>query len=200
MRVAIVDMENVVANWGAILFRGVAAVAFGLVTMIAPGLSLIALVLAFGAYAFVDGILTLITALRGRGGNEPLWLLVLEGIAGISAGAITLFRPGISALALLYVVAAWALVTGVLEVVTAIRLRKSIQGEWLLILSGVLSVALGILLALSPGSGALALVLWIGAYALVSGALLVALSFRLRTWAKKREPVLTSSPRTVVSP
>jgi uncharacterized membrane protein HdeD (DUF308 family) len=200
MRMAIVDMENVAANWSAVLFRGLAAVAFGLVTMIAPGLSLIALVLVFGAYALVDGVLTLITALRGRGANEPLWLLVLQGIAGIGAGAITLFRPDISALALLYVVAAWALVTGGLEVVTAIRLRKSIQGEWLLILSGVLSVALAIVLALFPGPGALALVLWIGAYALVSGALLVALSFRLRSWAKKHEPLLTPSPRSVVSP
>ena len=200
MRVAIVDMENMVANWSAVLLRGVAAVAFGLVTMIAPGLSLIALVLAFGAYALVDGAFTLITALRGRGANEPLWLLALRGIAGIGAGAITLLMPGISALVLLYVIAAWALVTGVLEVVTAIRLRKIIQGEWLLILSGALSVTLGIVLALSPGPGALALVLWIGAYALVYGALLVTLSLRLRAWAKKHEPILTPSPHTVVSP
>jgi uncharacterized membrane protein HdeD (DUF308 family) len=201
MRIAIVNMDSLVANWSAILFRGLAALAFGLVTLIAPGLSLIALVLAFGAYAFVDGVFTIISGLRRRGTTDPLWLVMLQGLAGIAAGVITLLRPGISALALLYVVAAWALVTGTLEVVTAIRLRKSIKGEWLLILSGILSVALGVVIALFPGPGALALAIWIGAYAFVSGALLVTLAIRLRTRAKKHEPMMTSPPRgTVTSP
>jgi uncharacterized membrane protein HdeD (DUF308 family) len=107
-------------------------------------------------------------------------------LAGVGAGVITLLWPGITALALLYVIAAWALVTGGLEIAAAIRLRKVMTGEWLLVLAAIASIALGILLVLFPGSGALALVLWIGAYAFVSGVLFIALGFRLRSWAKSR--------------
>lgn len=187
MRIAIVDVETLAANWGAVLFRGLAAVAFGLVTVITPGLSLFALVTVFGAYAFVDGILALVSALRRRGRTDPLWRLVLQGIAGIATGVVTLIWPDISVVALLYLIAAWAIVTGGFETATAIRLRKQIKGEWLRILSGVLSVILGLVLALFPGPGALALVLWIGAYAFVSGALLIALSIRLHSFAKNHE-------------
>jgi uncharacterized membrane protein HdeD (DUF308 family) len=154
---------------------------FGLVTFFAPGISLAALVLVFGAYAFADGVLAIISAIRRERPGDRWWLLLLEGIAGIGAGIVTLLWPGITALVLLYVIAAWALVTGVLEIAAAIRLRKAIKGEWLLILSGILSVALGVLLVLFPGPGALALVIWIGAYAFVFGALLLALGLRLRS-------------------
>jgi uncharacterized membrane protein HdeD (DUF308 family) len=198
MPIAIVNTETLAANWGAVLFRGFAGVAFGLITVTAPGLSLFALVTVFGAYAFVDGVLALVSALRRRGRTEPLWRLVLQGIAGIAVGVITLIWPGISAVALLYLIAAWAIVTGGFEIATAIRLRKQIEGEWLLILNGALSVILGVVLAAFPGPGALALVLWIGAYALVSGALLIALSIRLHSWAKKHEP-FSPSPRDTVT-
>lgn len=112
------------------------------------------------------------------------WVLLLEGLAGVAAGIVTFVGPGISALALLYVIAAWALVTGVLEIAAAIRLRKIITGEWLLALIGIASVALGIMLALFPGPGALALVIWIGAYAIATGVRLVVLAFRLRSWGR----------------
>jgi uncharacterized membrane protein HdeD (DUF308 family) len=181
MRVPVIDVDSLSQNWWAVVLRGLAGMAFGLVTFFAPGISLAALVLVFGAYAFADGVLAIISAIRrDRATGERWWLLLLEGIAGIGAGVVTLFWPGITALVLLYVIAAWALVTGALEIFAAIKLRKAISGEWLLILSGILSIALGVLLVLFPGPGALALVIWIGAYAFVFGALLLALGLRLR--------------------
>jgi uncharacterized membrane protein HdeD (DUF308 family) len=180
--IPIIDVDTLARNWWVVLLRGVAGIIFGVLTFIWPELSFTALVLLFGAYAFADGVLALITAVRQRG-NDRWWLLVVQGILGMAAGVITVLWPGITALALLYLIAAWALVTGGLEIAAAIRLRKVITGEWLLVLAGVASVALGVLLVLFPGPGALALVLWIGAYALVAGVLLVMLAFRLRSWA-----------------
>ena len=179
MRVPVVDVDSLSRNWWAVSLRGLAGILFGIITFFAPGISLAALVLLFGAYAFADGVLTIISAIRRRGADR-WWLLMLNGLVGIAAGILTLVWPGITALALLYVVAAWALVTGVLEIAAAIRLRKAITGEWLLALSGVLSIALGVMLVLWPGAGALALVIWIGAYAFVFGVLLLALGLRLR--------------------
>ena len=173
-------------NWWAIALRGVAAIIFGILAFVLPGITLAALVLLFGAYALVDGVFSLVAAIRGRGGDAPWWALAIEGVAGVAAGLITFFLPGLTALILLYVIAAWALVTGVLEIVAAVRLRKTITNEWWLAGSGVLSVAFGVFLALFPGAGALALVLWVGAYAIVFGALLVALAFRLRKTDEER--------------
>lgn len=180
MAMPIVNTEVVARNWGALAVRGAVAVGFGVVTLIAPGLSLLALVLTFGVYAFADGVFAIVSAVRGRTSGAPWWMLILQGIAGIGAAVITVMWPGMTAVALVYLVAAWALVTGVLEVTAAIRLRKEIEHEWLLALSGLLSVALGVLLATFPGPGMLTLALWIGAYALISGGLLLGLSFRLR--------------------
>jgi uncharacterized membrane protein HdeD (DUF308 family) len=182
--VEVLDVETLARNWWLVLLRGVAGIIFGLGTLFAPGISLLVLVLFFGAYAFVDGILALVSVLRRRGTSDPWWWLLLEGLAGIAAGVVTLLWPGISALALLYVIAAWALVTGGFEIAAAIRLRKVLTDEWLFVLSGILSVALGVLLILFPGPGALALVLWIGAYSLVIGILLIALGLRLRSWVR----------------
>ncbi len=178
------DVDILARNWWAVLLRGVAGILFGIATFFAPAISLAVLVLLFGAYALVDGVLALISALRNRATNEQWWVLLLEGFVGIIAGIVTFVWPGITAVALLYVIAAWALVTGALEITAAIRLRKVIDHEWLLVLSGIASIALGILLALFPGAGALALILWIGAYAIVFGVLLVALGFRLRSWER----------------
>jgi uncharacterized membrane protein HdeD (DUF308 family) len=179
MRVPVVDVDGLSQNWWAVSLRGLAGILFGIITFVAPGISLAALVLLFGAYAFADGVLAIVSAVRRRG-TDRWWLLLLEGLVGIAAGILTILWPGITALALLYVIAAWALVTGAFEIAAAIRLRKAISGEWLLALSGVLSIALGVLLFLAPGPGALALVIWIGAYAFVFGALLFALGLRLK--------------------
>jgi uncharacterized membrane protein HdeD (DUF308 family) len=144
-----------------------------------PIATLAALVLLFGAYAMVDGIFNIVAAATGRGGRS-WWSLVLAGLIGIGAGLVTFFLPGLTALTLTYVIAFWAIAIGVLEVVAAIRLRKVITNEWWLGLSGAFSVIFGGLMILAPGAGALAMVLWIGAFAAIYGIALVALGLRLR--------------------
>ena len=184
MHIMVVDVEVLARNWWAVLLRGVAGIVFGILTLLSPAVSLTALVLLFGAYAFVDGLFAIVSAIRAHSTSDRWWLLLVEGVAGVAAGVLTAIWPGITALVLLYLIAAWALVTGGLEIAAAIRLRKVITGEWLLALAGILSVALGVILVLFPAPGALALVMWIGAYALVSGVLLTVLGFRLRSFGK----------------
>jgi uncharacterized membrane protein HdeD (DUF308 family) len=177
------DMTVLARNWGAIAIRGVAAILFGVLTFVVPGLTLAALVLLFGAYAIIDGIFAIVAAVRRTAtgtGTRTWWVLSLEGIVGVAAGVVTFVWPGLTALTLVYVIAAWAIVTGVLEIVEAVRLRQQITGEWWLVLGGAVSIILGGFLIAAPGAGALALVLWIGAYAIVFGVLLLALAFRLR--------------------
>lgn len=192
MGIVSVDCSTFAQNWGAVMLRGAVAIAFGLLALFVPGISFAALVLTFGAYAFVDGIFLVISAIR-RGDHTntaatPWWVMLIQGIAGIAAGVITWFAPLATALALLYIFAAWAIVTGVFEIVVAVRLRKVITGEWLLILSGALSVLLGIAMFVAPVQGAFVLMLWMGAYALLVGALHIGVAFRLRSWAKSHEP------------
>jgi uncharacterized membrane protein HdeD (DUF308 family) len=189
-RIAALDARSLAESWWAMALRGVAAIIFGLLTFVLPGLSLVALVLIFGAYAIIEGVLNVMAAVRRRPVEGPRWVLLLEGLVSIAAGIVTFALPGLTALVLLYVIAAWAIVTGVLEIVAAVRVRRQITGEFWLILSGGLSVVFGSLLMLFPGSGAVALMLWIGAYAVVFGALLVGLAFRLRRWrADERLPM-----------
>ena len=180
MPIPIVDVDTLSRNWWIVLLRGLAGICFGIITFIAPAISLAILVLVWGAYALADGILALVTAIRRRG-EDRWWVFFVEGLVGIAAGVLTLIWPGLTAIALLYLIAAWAIVTGALEIAAAIRLRKVIANEWLLGLSGIASLGFGILLILFPGAGALTVVIWIGAYALVFGALVVALAFRLRS-------------------
>ena len=171
-------------NWWMLLLRGLVAIAFGVLTWVQPGISLAALVLLFGIYALADGILGVWTAITGRKDHEDWWVLLLWGLIGIGAGVLTLVAPGVTALALLFYVAAWAVATGVLEIVAAIRLRKTIRGEFWLILSGLLSVVFGILLMAQPGAGALALLWMIAAYAVIFGIFLVILAFKVRNFGK----------------
>ena len=178
------DTMLLTQRWWTIALRGAAAVIFGILTFVSPAASLLALVVLFGVYAIVNGAINLSLSLRGPAGAPRWGSLVFESLASMVAGALTLIWPGITALVLVLLIAAWAVVTGVAQVVAAIRLRKQIRGEWLLGLAGVLSVAFGVLLFLAPAAGALAVTIWIGAYAIVFGALLVALSFRLRSWGR----------------
>jgi uncharacterized membrane protein HdeD (DUF308 family) len=187
--------DVLVRNWPLVALRGVAALLFGLMTMFQPGIGLAALVLLFGAYALADGILGVVLVVMHRNGERHWAAMLIGSILSIGAGVLTFFFPGITALSLLFLIAAWAIVMGVAQIVTAVRLRKVITGEWVLILAGLLSAAFGVLLALFPGPGALAVVLWIGAYAFVSGILLIVLSFRLRSWAR-RHPQPVPTPRT----
>lgn len=192
-RIVILDVETLAQNWWLVLLRGIAGIIFGILTFTAPGISLAVLVLFFGAYSLVDGVLATISAIRWHDEIDRWWVLLIEGLAGIAAGLVTLFWPGITALALLYVIAAWAVVTGGLEIAAAIRLRKIIDGEWLLALTGILSIAVGVLLAVFPSAGALALVIWIGAYVAAAGVLLIALAFRLRSWGRTHNPRMVHS-------
>lgn len=164
-------------HWWALALRGVFAVLFGLLTFLIPGITLLTLVLLFGAYAILDGIFDIISAVRAPGRH---WPLVLEGVVGIIIGILTFIWPGITTMVLLYLIAFWAIFTGILEIVAGIRLREVIANEWLLILMGVLSVLFGFLILIFPGAGALAIVIWIGAYALLFGIMLIALAFLLR--------------------
>ena len=179
-------------NWWALALRGLFAVLFGIMAFAWPGITLAALVLLYGAFALADGIFAIVAAVVGMPRGMPWWALLLEGVTGIAVGILTFFWPGITALALLYLIAAWALVTGVFEIAAAIRLRKEIQGEWLLALSGVLSVLFGLALVVYPGAGALAVIWLIGAYAIASGVLLIVLGFRLRSWAQPASRIATS--------
>lgn len=173
-------------SWWMLLLRGIAAIVFSILTFANPGLSLATLVLFFGAYALVDGAFGAVTAIRARHDRDDWGLLLLGGLVGIGVGVLTLFySPVITAVALLFYVAVWAVAMGVLEVVTAIRLRKVIQGEWLLGLAGIASVVLGVVLMARPAAGALTLMWAIAGYAAGLGVVLVALSFRVRSFARR---------------
>jgi uncharacterized membrane protein HdeD (DUF308 family) len=180
-------------KWWTFVVRGIAAILFGVLTFLWPGITLTALVLLFGAYALIDGVFSIAAAVTSQRGRSPWWALILKGVLGIIAAGVTVVFPGLAALALLYVIAAWALVTGAFEVAAAISLRKYIDKEWLLVLGGVLSMVFGILLMMFPGAGALALVLWIGAYMFVAGCLLVALGLKLRTWGRRQDAALRAA-------
>jgi uncharacterized membrane protein HdeD (DUF308 family) len=168
-------------NWWLLLLRGVAAIVFGVLAFMWPVLTLLTLTFLWGAYAVVDGALALWEAIAGRGGytGSRFWLAIV-GIAGIIAGLLAFAWPGLTALVLLMFIAIWAIVTGLFEIWGAIQLRKEIEGEWLLVLSGLLSIAFGGILLARPGIGALAVVWLIGWYAILAGGLYVALAFRLK--------------------
>jgi uncharacterized membrane protein HdeD (DUF308 family) len=168
-------------NWWIELVRGIAAIVFGLLAFVLPGVTLLTLVILYGAYALADGVFALIAAIRGEAGPAPRWWLAVVGALGVAAGLATFLWPGLTALILAIFIGAWSLARGVFEIVGAIRLRKEIDNEWLLILSGLLSVVFGAVVLLMPGAGALAIVWIIGAYAIALGALHVGLALRLRT-------------------
>jgi len=172
-------LQLLARRWWALALRGVIAVLFGLLTFFIPGITLISLVLLFGFYAILNGIFDIVSAMKAPGHH---WPLLVEGIVGIVAGLVTFMWPAITAMVLVYLIAFWAILTGLLEIVAGIRLREVIANEMLLILMGVISTLFGILIIIFPGAGALAIIIWIGAYALVFGIILIALAFRLRSF------------------
>jgi uncharacterized membrane protein HdeD (DUF308 family) len=169
-----------VRNWWALALRGVAAVVFGLIAFLAPGFMALWLAILFGAYALVDGIFAIVSGIRAAERHERWWPFALEGVASVIVGVIALVMPVAAALALLYLVAVWAILTGVLRISAAVRLRKEMKGEWLLILNGTLSVFIGVLLVRRPGLGLITLVWVLGAYAMIYGVVLVGLGLKLR--------------------
>jgi uncharacterized membrane protein HdeD (DUF308 family) len=160
---------------------------FGVATFIWPGLSLLTLILLYGAYALADGIFALAAAITGNS-PAPRWWLAIVGVLGIAVGAITFLSPGVTAVVLKIFIACWAIATGIMEIIGAIQLRKEIEGEWLLIATGAISILFGVLLFTRPALGALALIYTIGAYAVLLGILLVAFSLRLRMHAHPARP------------
>jgi uncharacterized membrane protein HdeD (DUF308 family) len=173
-------LDTLARNWWAVVLRGVCAILFGLAAFAWPGITLAVLILLYGVYALADGILAVIWSLVGRRQGDFPWGVFLAGLAAIAAGVFTFLWPGLTALALLYLIAAWAIVRGVFEIIAAVRLRKEIAHEWLLALSGLASIVLGLLLLAWPGLGVLAVLWWIGAFAIVFGVLSIALGFRLK--------------------
>ncbi len=169
-------LAAVARDWWAVLLRGLAAIAFGAVCFVWPAISLLALVLVWGAYALVDGVGAIVWGARSR-----WWSMALVGAVSVAAGLVAFFWPGITALALLYLIAAWAIVRGVAEIVAAIALRKQITNEWMLAVGGILSIVFGALVAAFPGAGALSVVWVIGLFSIAFGVVAVALSLRLRS-------------------
>jgi uncharacterized membrane protein HdeD (DUF308 family) len=174
---------SIAKNWWALVIRGLLGISLGVITFLWPGITLASLVILFGAYALVDGVMAIVAAVRAIEAHDRWGALLIEGIAGITAGVLTMVWPAITAFWLIYVIAAWAIITGIFEIVAAIRLRKHLQGEWLLALAGIASLIFGVLIMAAPLAGALVIAIWVGAYAFVFGVMLVALGFRLRSWA-----------------
>ena len=167
-------------RWWAVLIRGLVAIAFGVLAFTWPGVTLATLVLLFGFYALLDGAFSLISAIGGRRRREDRWLLTLEGVIGIWAGLVTLRAPVVTAVVLVFLMSMWAMATGFLRIVAAVRLRKEISGEVWLVLSGLASVLFALMLMLRPMVGALALVWIIAGYALIMGVFLIMLGIELR--------------------
>jgi uncharacterized membrane protein HdeD (DUF308 family) len=176
-------LEQLGKNWGWIALRGVAAVIFGVLAFAWPGATIFVLVLFWGAYALVEGVFTLIAGFRVRDQGRPMWTFVVIGILGIAAGIVTFLWPGITALALLTLIAVWAFFIGIFQIVAAVRLRKEIEHEWLLGLSGALSVIFGAVMLARPVEGMVAIVWVLAAYSVVFGVLLLVLAFRLKNRA-----------------
>jgi uncharacterized membrane protein HdeD (DUF308 family) len=173
-------------NWWMLLLRGILALVFGLLCVAYPNVTLLVMKIMFGAYALLDGIFALASSISTAEGRPRWWSTILEGIVGVTLGLLILIWPGITVFGLLYLIGAWAIITGIFEITAAIRLRQHFTNEWLLILSGAASVIFGLLILVIPRAGALAVVWWIGTYAIIFGMFYVALAFRLRRWVVRQ--------------
>jgi uncharacterized membrane protein HdeD (DUF308 family) len=182
-------------NWWLVVLRGVLGILFGLAAFIWPGITWLTLIIMFGIYAIADGLVAVGTGLARTRESSRWWVFLLEGLISIGAGVVVLIWPALATVVLIYLVAGWAVITGVLEVVGAIRLRHEITNEWVLGLGGLLSIGLGVLLFLRPLAGSLAIIWIIAAYALIFGVLLVILGFRLRGWKEPDTTVPLTSMR-----
>ncbi len=183
--------------WWAMAIRGIFAIAFGILAFIWPGITLLALVWLFGVYAIVEGIASVVGAVSGKADTRHGWWLGIVGVISIIAGILTFGWPALTALVLLYLIAARAIITGMIDFASAIALRREIQDEWLLALGGIAAVVFGIIMFATPLAGALALVWLVALYAVVIGVLLLAFSLRMRTWqreTRQRAGAMPSEP------
>jgi uncharacterized membrane protein HdeD (DUF308 family) len=180
-------------NWWMIALRGVLSIIFGILLFAAPGISLQTLIIILAAWLLVDGVSNIITSVQHLSQHRHGWYTLFEGIVSVLAGIGAFLLPGLTAITLLYLIAFWAIVTGVLEIVAAVQMRKVIENEWFLGLSGVVSVIVGVLMFMNPGAGILSVLWLIGGYAIVFGVLLVALALRLHSHTSTQP--LTTSPK-----
>ncbi|QLE56273.1 HdeD family acid-resistance protein [Nostoc sp. TCL26-01] len=174
-------------NWWTLTLRGAIAIIFGLVALAWPTLTLTALVYLFATFWLAGGVLLAIAALREHLYDTHNWLLLLEGVVGIAVGMLAFIWPGVTAFVLLYLIAAWAIVTGVLEMITALQLRQAMENEWLPAVTGLVSLIFGVMLIIWPVAEALAILWLIAAYAILFGTLLLILGFKLRSWHNQHQ-------------
>lgn len=179
-------------NWWALLIRGIAAVIFGILAFLWPGATIVAIGILFGAYALVDGVFAIISAVRAAETHQTWWPFVIEGIIGIVIAAITFYDIRITLLALYFTIAAWAFLTGIFELIAAVQLRKTVSNEVWLIIGGIASILFGVLMIWFPLAGVLAIIWLIAAYAIVFGIIMIALSLRLRAHA--HPPAVATTP------
>jgi uncharacterized membrane protein HdeD (DUF308 family) len=185
------SMSEVLAQrWWAVGLRGILAIIFGLICLLTPGIAVGAFVIVFAAYMFVDGVFAIISGLRAARSGESWGLLILEGVVDLGAGVVAILWPAITLVALVWIVAIWAILSGALMLAAAFSLNLD-YGRWWLALGGIASIIFGILLIIEPLIGAVVLTLWIGAYAVVFGVLLLVLGFQLNS---KREAQLRKAP------
>ena len=172
-------LHGLARNWWLILLRGIAAIAFGISAFVWPGITIVTLALLYGVFAFIEGVLALAAAVMG-GSPAPRWWLAIVGLLGIAVGVLTWMMPVVTAFILVLFFAGWAIATGVVQIIAAIRLRKEIDNEWMLVAVGAISVLFGVLVAIQPMVGAISLVFVLGAYAIIFGIALVGFAFKLR--------------------
>lgn len=186
-------LQMLAGNWWIFAVRGVAAILFGVLAFLWPGPTVIVLALLFGAYALVDGVVLLVSLIRGDpAARRNAWSVGIMGVLGVAAGIVSVLVPEITAVALLYVVAAWAIIAGIFQIIAAIRLRREIEGELWLGLGGVISVLFGLYLAIFPGPGLLSLAWLVGFWAVVFGVINLVLAFRLRGMGQGRQAAQTT--------
>lgn len=178
-------LEQLARNWWVFLLRGLAAVVFGVLAFVWPGITLAALIILFAVWALFDGVFALISSVGAAEAHEPWWPLVFMGLLGVAAGLVALRWPSITALALLFVVAYWSILRGILEIVAAVRMRHLVPGEWWVAVGGIASIVFGLLLVISPGTGLLAVIWLLGIYAIIFGIAQFMIGLRLRDLASR---------------
>jgi uncharacterized membrane protein HdeD (DUF308 family) len=174
-------------NWWAFVLRGIVAIALGILAFVQPGATLIALIAVFAAYAIFDGVLAIAAGVSVEG--SPRWMFILGGILGIAVGLLTLNRPDVTAIALVFLIGVWAIATGVSEAVAAYQFQQVHENEWLLAIGGVVSIVFGVFLIVAPGDGIFAVLWVIGYYAIFAGIMYIAAGFRLRGVHEKLQPL-----------
>ena len=175
-------VEVLSRNWGWVVLRGLATLLFGVLAFVAPGLSLFGVMILFALYAVAEGLASVVAAINRALISEERWgSLLVSGVVSLLAGAIALIWPAMTALILVFIIALRAIVTGILDIMTAIRIRHVVTGEWMMALAGVMSILFGVVLIMQPGVGALGLIYVIGGWAVLFGALMVALGVKLRS-------------------